>query len=437
MKKLEGRATICLLLVLAVIACLIYFVVRLEVNGPEWAGYYANSHIFKNGSLIAGEVTDRDGTTILRYDSDGAHYSADEYERRANSVLLGDVNYSIPTAVNVVFRSDLVGYNFVTGTEGILGSKGGKVTLAIDNEVNNAAYQALGYHDGLVSVYNYKTGDIICLVSTPTVDSQDPNGGTNAKSGSYINKVFSARFTPGSTFKVLTALAALEKLDMDEWTFTCTGSHDLGGNKITCPYAHGTMDFSGALANSCNCAFGELAVELGTKTMNKYVKKTGLTKSYDINGIETAAGSFDFDSDPVNIGWAGIGQYNDQANPLSLMTFMGAIAGGGTTAKPSIIKGGSTEFLDLVDPTSADELDEMLRNNVEAKYGDDNYPGLELRAKSGSAETGDGGATNAWFVGYSGDYAFVVLVEHGGAGADVAGPIANKVLQTIIEQEGR
>ena len=197
------------------------------------------------------------------------------------------------------------------------------------------------------------------------------------------------------------------------------------------------MDFSGALANSCNCAFGELAVELGTKTMNKYVKKAGLTKSYNINGIETAAGSFDFDSDPVNIGWAGIGQYNDQANPLSLMTFMGAIAGGGTTAKPSIIKGGSTEFLDLVDPTSADELDEMLRNNVEAKYGDDNYPGLELRAKSGSAETGDGGATNAWFVGYSGDYAFVVLVEHGGAGADVAGPIANKVLQTIIEQEGR
>ncbi len=436
MKKLEGRATICLLLVLAMLAGLIYFIVRLEVHGPEWAGFYANSHIFSNGSLTAGEVKDRNGFTLLKYDKNGAEYTGTESERRALSTVLGDVNYSIPTGVNVVFRPELVGYNFVTGTEGIFGNKGGKVTLSIDKDVNQTAYAALGNREGLVCVYNYVTGDIVCLVSTPTVDPMDPNAADNAQSGAYINKVMSAKFAPGSTFKVLTSLAAMEKLsDMDNWTFTCTGSHDLGGSRITCPYAHGTMDFSGALANSCNCAYGELAAELGPKIMKKYVDKTGLTKSYDINGIETMAGTFEFTSVPIDLGWAGIGQHNDEANPLSLVTFMGAIAGGGTTAKPSIIKGGSTDFLDLVDSSSAKKLDRMLRNDVEVKYGDENFPGLELRAKSGSAEMGDGGLTNAWFLGYSGDYAFVVMVEHGGAGSDVAGPIANTVLQKIKEQE--
>ena len=436
MKKMEGRATICLLLVLVMLAGLIYFVVRLEVNGPEWSSYYANTHIFNNGTLIAGEVKDRDGMTLLKYDTDGAHYTGTEYERRAESVILGDVNYSIPTGVNMVFRPELINYNFVTGTEGIFGNKGGKVTLSIDKEVNETAYAALGNREGFVCVYNYVSGDIICLVSTPTVDPQDPNAAESAASGAYINKVFSSRFAPGSTFKVLTSLAAIEKLSgMSDWTFTCTGSHDLGGNKITCPYAHGTMDFEGALANSCNCAFGELAAELGSKTMKSYVKKTGLTSSYDINGIETAKGKFEFDSEPVNLGWAGIGQYNDQANPMSLLVFMGSIAGGGTSAEPSIIKGGSTGWVDLVDSSSARKLDNMLRNNVLSNYGDENFPGLELRAKSGSAETGDGNATNAWFLGYSGDYAFVVMVEHGGAGATVAGPIANTVLQKIMEEE--
>jgi peptidoglycan glycosyltransferase len=62
----------------------------------------------------------------------------------------------------------------------------------------------------------------------------------------------------------------------------------------------------------------------------------------------------------------------------------------------------------------------MLRNDVEANYGDENFPGLDLRAKSGTAETGDGGNSHAWFYGYSGDHAFVVMVENGGAGAAVA-----------------
>ena len=109
MKKLEGRSLICLLLIIAMMAGLVYFVVRLEMKGSEWAGFYANKHIFSNGVLKAGELRDRDGDTLLEYDSEGAHYTGDEYQRRAVSHVTGDIGNNISTGANVVFRSRLVG----------------------------------------------------------------------------------------------------------------------------------------------------------------------------------------------------------------------------------------------------------------------------------------------------------------------------------------
>ena len=97
MKKLEGRSLICLLLVLAMLVGLVYFIVRLEINGSKWASYYANSHIFNNGILVAGEIKDRKGEVLLRYDEDGAHYAGEEYERRAISSVVGDAANNINT----------------------------------------------------------------------------------------------------------------------------------------------------------------------------------------------------------------------------------------------------------------------------------------------------------------------------------------------------
>ena len=436
MKKLEGRSLICLLLILAMIAGLVFFVVRLELNGSEWAGFYANEHIFSGGNLIAGKLTDRNGTTLLEYDEDGAHYSGEEWERRAVSTVTGDVGCNIETGANRVFRSRLVRYNPVTGTEGFFGMKGGTVNLSIDRELNKTAYEALGWNNGFVAVYDYTTGDIVCLVSVPTVDPQDPDALETAESGAYINKVMSAAYAPGSTFKTVTAMAAVENIkDLGDRTFTCTGECEIGEGIVTCPKIHGTMNFEEAMANSCNCVFGQLAAELGPGIMQKYADKAGLTASYDINGMENAAGSFNFTSSKLDLAWAGVGQFEDQVNPLSMMTFMGAIAGGGSAKVPSIVKDESSGSADIMSGETALRLKELLRNNVIMNYGDDNYPGLEMGAKSGTAETGDGGEPNAWFTGYTGKYAFVVMVENGGGGADTAGPIANTVLQKLKEQE--
>ena len=340
----------------------------------------------------------------------------------------------------------MVGYNFVTGTNPILTGSSRKVNLTIDADANVEAYRALAGRNGFVSVYNWKTGEIICLVSTPAVDPAVQVDSSSVQSGTYINKVLSAKFTPGSTFKLVTTAAAIEnKEDLDKWTFKCTGSYVIDGEKITCPKVHGTVDIYGALSNSCNCAYASIAVELGGDVMAKYADRLGLTSSYDVNGIKTAEGSFNFDTYDINLGWAGIGQFEDEVNPLSMMVYMGAIAGGGKAAKPCLIKSTAKSLLpgsessarsgsvSLLASDTASKLRDMMRNNVKSNYGDANYPGLELHAKSGTAEVGRGKAPHSWFCGFSGDYAFVVCVENGGYGAQVAGPVANRVLQQITK----
>ena len=195
------------------------------------------------------------------------------------------------------------------------------------------------------------------------------------------------------------------------------------------------MDIYGALSKSCNCAYASLTLELGSEAMNEIVDQLGLTSSYDINGIESVPGSFNFDTYNINLGWAGVGQFEDQVNPLSLMVYMGAIAGGGTASSPVLLSGSDGGSVDLLDPDTALKMDALMRNNVTSNYGDRNYPGLELRAKSGTAEGVPGRSPDAWFCGYSGDLAFVVCVEKGGYGSAVAGPVANKVLQAIVTGE--
>lgn len=431
MKKMEGRAIICLALALVLILGMGLFTFRLVTSGSDWASFYANSHVYYEGQLAVGSVYDRNDVLLLENTSEGPKYNQDWAIRNGTLHVVGDKGQNIATAATYAYRSDIIGYNLITGTHGSIFGKGRDLKLTIDADVSAAAYSALGGRNGLVGVYNWRTGEILCMVSSPGFDPlyDVPE---NPEAGTFMNKVISTAKTPGSIFKLVTAAAALEEIDnIQDWHFVCTGSHTIEGEDITCTAVHGYQDLEDALANSCNCAFASLAVEMGPKVMKNAVEEFGLTKPYDINGIKTEAGSFNFDTYNINLGWAGIGQFEDQVNPVSMMVYAGAIAGGGEAAKPHILMGKDSGNVNLLDGGIAMQLDEMMRNNVLMTYGDSNYPGLSLRAKSGTAEGGDGKAPDAWFCGYSGDYAFIVCVENGGYGSAVAGPVANSVLQAI------
>lgn len=434
MKKVTSRAYAALVLAALVVFGIGLYLFRLIRDGGDWASFYANDSVYTQGSLNRGTITDRSGTLLAFAGESVYGYAESADMRKACLHVVGDINGSIGTGAMSVFRSRLINYSLLLGTTG----DGGTVKLTIDADLNVTAYNALAGRRGAVLVYNYRTGDILCMVSAP---SFDPNYGfdesDSAYEGAYINRTISASFVPGSVFKLVTAAAAIENIsDIYEQTFYCDGTADVYGQTVKCAGVHGTQTFEEALAHSCNCAFAEIALQLGGDLIAEYAEAYGLTETHSLNGIETAAGSVDSAGDNnADTAWEGIGQYNDLIVPYSLLRFVGAIANGGTVVEPTLLEGKSNGSTHLMNADTADALKSMMSYNVQYNYGAGNYPGLEMHAKTGTAEFGDG-TSHAWFTGFltnsDAPLAFVVLVEKGGSGYSVAGPIANTVLQQAV-----
>ena len=174
----------------------------------------------------------------------------------------------------------------------------------------------------------------------------------------------------------------------------------------------------------------------------------GLTESLRVDGIQTASGHFDFDVSENQLAWAGVGQGQDTMCPISMLQYMGAIANGGKAAVPRLIEKSTTDYglptgiyrtknsAQLIDEKTAGTIADLMHNNVIETYGQDRFPGMDICAKSGTAEVGADKTPNAWFTGFLRDedtpYAFIVLVENGGGGARVAGTVASAVLQAAV-----
>lgn len=443
MRKLEHRAVLLLVLALILFSGLAFFVFRYVTQGETWAMKFYNMHVFRNGHLATGRVYDRNG--ILMADNTGKEikFVDDQTTRMATAQVVGDGYGFVSTSAESAFRDKLVGYNLLTGTYSVTGL-GNDVHLSIDSDVCRIAYNALGSREGLVGVYNYKTGQVICMTSTPSFDPADPPQPDNAKSGTFMNKFMSGNLTPGSIFKLVTSAAAFEKIppkELKKFKFNCSGVHEIKGVKIRCTQAHGEVDFEGALAKSCNGAFAELSRKIGSRSLTAYTRKCGLETSYDMNGVFNTKGSFEFPAhDQVSTAWAGIGQWKDYLNPCSMLVYMGAIANDGESVVPKLLKTSRLKqnTKRMIKSETAKKLRSMMKNNVKSNYGEGNYPGLDIYAKSGTAEV-EGKNPNAWFAGFIKNedypYAFIVCVENSGFGSQVAGPVANTVLQYIVNGE--
>lgn len=447
MKKVSGRAIFPLILAIVLLAGTVLLCVRYFAKADEWVTFSGSPHVYTGVNLDGGVVYDRDGTLLLD-STDGRTYSADAATRTATMHLLGDRYGYIQAPLLGSFADDMIGFDKINGLYGAEGTEA-NAALTLSASAQTAAYQALGNYHGTVGVYNYKTGEILCAVTSPSYDPDnmpDVDADTSgAYDGVYVNRFFQAAYTPGSIFKIVTLAAAIETVpDWESLTFTCEGKTIIGGQEIICEGVHGTITLKQALAHSCNVAFGELAGKVGTKALMEYAEKLGLSESFECDGIPVKAGTVDLkDADAGDLAWAGIGQYTDQVNALTFMRAMGRIAGGGTGAEPylmaKITRGEKTAYEAKTETSSralkaetAAKLTEYLRNNVATMYGDWQFGGLNVCAKSGTAEH-EGETADAMFAGFCVDencpLAFVVFVENGGSGSAVAAPIVAKVLQ--------
>jgi len=452
MNRVASRSTIALMLAVILLGGMCLFLVEYLLKADDWVVFEGNPHVYNGVNIGCGAIYDRSGSLLLD-SSDCRSYARDSGVRKATIHWLGDRYGYISAPAVTAYASDMAGFDLLNGLYGYSGT-GGSAELTISAEIQKAALEAMGKKKGVVAVYNYKTGEILCALSAPNYDPDnvpDIDENSSKYEGIYLNRFTQTAYIPGSVFKLVTAAAALDTLDdAREMEFRCKGSYEMSGGKVKCTGKHGTIDLEKALQKSCNCYFAQLTEVLGAEVLQRYVDKLRITEPVSFDGITTAKGTFSVEgASPQQLAWAGIGQHLDTVNPCRYMTFMGAIAGGGEAAEPYIVasarsgafggyRAAKTSTGRLLDRDTAAELAELMRSNVKNQYGDENFPGLTVCAKSGTAEVGGGREPNAVFAGFCMDkeypLAFMVVVEDAGSGAKNCVPILSKVLAACKEQ---
>lgn len=447
MNKIARRSAIAAVLAIVLVAGFGIFVARFCLSSDKWVITAGSPHVYDdNGQVECGVAVDADGNLLLDM-RDGWTYTENEALRKATLHWLGDRESNILAPALNTHLLEMTGFDTFNGMYSYADTVSvTQLTLAASVQI--AAYEAMGSYKGTVAVYNYKTGQLLCSVSTPSFDPDDlpdlENDSTGQYEGIYFNRFTEALYTPGSIFKVVTLAAALDTIpDIREQTFTCTGSYTIGADKITCEYTHWDQDLQSAFRNSCNCAFAQIALQVGPENMERYAKSFGLTQSIRFDGITTAAGEYAVvDADDVNIAWSGIGQYNDLINPCSFLTFIGAVANDGTAVQPYLVEtitvGDQASYQaqpqagrTVLSPETAAILQEYMRSNA-LYYGANRFGALTVCAKTGTAQVDGQNKPNAMLVGFVDDedypLAFIVCAENAGYGGDVCIPIAAKVL---------
>jgi len=456
MKSTRARSFMVLIMTLVFFAGLAYYSVNLIMHSAEWASMPMNAHISdKDGLAFAGTIYDRNNVVLAKSVDKKRVYNDDEKIRRACLHLVGDDSTNISTAVQTIYRSELTDFNFIHG----LGApdmlkQGRDIVLTIDSELQKTALEALGNSNGAMICYDYKTGEILCMVSTPTYDpvAVPEDIETNSKyEGAYLNRAISVCYPPGSTFKLVTASAALaEYPEAEKFTYECKGSEMIGDKEVVCYKTSGDVDLKNALADSCNIYFGHLALYLGKEKMTEYAEKFGFNSYMMIDRAQSERSFYNVEKASDNeLAWSGVGQYTVMETPINMARISAAIANGGVPVKPYFMKyvegtlgimgtEGKTELDErMMEKDTAETLRKLMDYTVSKSYGKEYVSTkLDICGKTGTAEV-DGALAHAWFTGFSTNeecpIAFAVIVEHGDSGYNVAIPAARAMLDKAAE----
>ena len=452
MNRIARRSLVVVIFAALLVSGLGFFVAEYFTNAGKWIVTNGSPHVYQGGNIGTGTVVDRDGALLLDMTGNRT-YSPNLTYRMSTMHWLGDRLGFISAPALPHYAKEMAGFNTLDGMYSYTGS-GGRAELTISGKLQSVALEALGEYKGTVAVYNYKTGQILCAVTSPTYDPDnvpDISGDTTgAYEGVYLNRFTQSVYIPGSIFKIVTLAAALEAdPQIRQQTFQCNGIMEFGIDKVTCERAHGRLTLQSAMTRSCNCAFAQIALKLGAEKLHDYVQKFQLTQRLTFDGITTAAGTFDVLGEAdVEVAWSAIGQHHDQMNPARFLTFLGAVAGGGKGALPHLVEKitvdgamtyqAETTYTDYyMSEETAALLAEFMRNNVLNNYGAENFPGLTVCAKTGTSQLGGDKTSNAMFAGFVTDeeypLAFFVAVEGGGYGKTQGVPIMSKVLAACKE----
>ncbi|MFD8271620.1 penicillin-binding transpeptidase domain-containing protein [Streptomyces flaveolus] len=365
-------------------------------------------------------------------------------------------------------------WNDVTGSR----NPGGDVVTTINGAAQQAAFEGLGGHKGAVAAIEPSTGRILALVSAPSYDPQLLSGNSSAATRTWerlngdpdkpmLNRAVRRTYPPGSTFKVVTAAAALDAglvPDLDAPTrspdpYTLPGTRTRLTNE-----GEGCRDASlrEAFEWSCNTVFAKLGVDVGVADMAATAEAFGFNDDGLRVPFSVARSTFDTSVDRAQLGLSSIGQYNTRATPLQMAMVAAAVANDGQVRAPYLVErtvraggslvatAGSGPARQAMRPSTARKLKELMTGVVEDGTGANAaIPGATVGGKTGTAQHGVGnsGTPYAWFVSWAqGDQdlepkvAVAVVVEGtpGGreiiSGGGLAAPIARAVMEAVLAE---
>jgi len=334
---------------------------------------------------------------------------------------------------------------------------GNNIILTIDDRIQGIAEKALGKRKGSVVVMDPWSGEVLAMAAFPRYNLNTLNRDYSTLSKNpqkpFLNRPIQSALPPGSVFKIVTAIAALEEDKIDEDTqFACYGSLKVGGSRFRCfsEYGHGLLNVEEAMQYSCNVFFFEAAKVLGGSLLKKWADKFGLGNATEIDLAYEKKGNMPESksmSQTVNLS---IGQGAMLVTPIQVTKMIAMIANDGWYINPYILQKitgyNGNMILDNEHPPAEridvseeniDIIKRSLRKVVTAGTAKKTGLGeLRVAGKTGTTQTAHDDINHAWFVGYAPykkpKYCFTVVIEHtAGHGAEVAGPVVKSLLTQL------
>lgn len=337
---------------------------------------------------------------------------------------------------------------------------GDNVVTTLDVNLQEVAYQSLGFYKGAIIVTEPSTGKILAMVSKPDFDPNEIDAIwddllADKESSVLLNRVTQGLYPPGSTFKIITALEYIRENpdSYDQYTFQCNGRFSYGEDTINCYHgtAHGSENFTKSFAKSCNSSFANIGMQLDrikfADTLNSLLFNEELPVTFAYSKSSLIINDSTSDSDVMQ---ASIGQGTTQITPLHLNMITNAIANDGVLMKPylvdhvenfegSIIKQFSPDtYKKMLSQEESDILTGLMQEVVNSGTGT-KLSGLSYTAagKTGSAEYNAVKTdSHAWFTGFAPvenpQVSVTIIIEGAGSGGDYAVPIAKRIFDAYF-----
>ncbi|MBZ4662466.1 MAG: penicillin-binding protein 2 [Caloramator sp.] len=423
-------------------------------------------------NTIRGMILDRYGEILAETDKKGER----KYPFGSSfGNVTGYISYKFGKAgVEAFYNNILLGREQFLGDfvdvfgslrQSVLGQKkkGDNVVLTIDSKLQNKIYNSFRNDKGAAVCINPKTGEILAMVSKPSINPNKIDENFNEYSNDNIGKPFLNRaiqeyYPPGSVFKIVTTAAALENIEgIDSYINNCNGILKVG-DKIIKDYReekHGKVDIKNAFKVSCNNTFAKLGLKLGYDVLKNEAEKFLFNKEIyikdDFAKIKIKPALYEFNErDEFSVGISAIGQHEVKANPMTMALMTCAVANEGKIMQPYILdsivnykgnlkyKTKPEKLADAIDLKTAETIKNYMILTVKEGTAKKARNSIPIAAKTGTAENAIGKEAHSWFVAFAPannpQIVIAVVVENAGAGSGRALDIAKEAISHYLNR---